>query len=355
MADCNNLFLKFNQTIRLSSDKRDKLIAVRDSLRERISSSFYSIASTSRLDNQLDFQTQGSFVMDTIIQPKDDDFDLDDGIYFIRTKDKINKPTARQYHEWIIKSIGDYDRLEEVKDKTTCVRVIYKSLYHNESGFHIDLPCYVTDDRTCPELGCLENDWVLSNPVEFIAWFEEKTNSGFQKAFLYESLSYKDQYSEWLSDIRKNDVQLRRIVRYLKCWGDELRGDMPPGVVMTILAGENYIANERDDISLRDTLNNIRKWLNNNGFKCPRPTEPKGEDLFKNYSDTRKKYFSDRLDSFIDRANKAVNNPNQKEACLLWNQSLGARFSCTFAKDEIQGSKEYLAPAVIKSDDSRSA
>jgi hypothetical protein len=355
MADCHNLFQDFNRIIRLSDAKREKLIERRDSLRQRIHDSFFEITQADRYQHRLDFQSQGSFVMDTIIQPKDDDFDLDDGVYLIGSLDKESRPTVRQYHAWIIQSIGSYDRLEKVEEKTSCVRVIYKNLNHDDAGFHIDLPCYYTDDYKCPELGCLENNWVLSNPVEFIAWFEEKAESGFKKAFLYETLLYKEEYRQWLSDIRKNDIQLRRIVRYLKGWRDELRGEMPPGVVMTILAGENYCANDKDDVSLKDTLISIRGWLNNNGFKCPRPSEPKGQDLFEEYSETRKSYFADRLDAFIDRAIKAVNNPNQKEACLLWQKSFGDRFSCSLAIDEIEGARQYGSPAVIKSDDSRSA
>ncbi|TDQ16645.1 hypothetical protein DFQ04_2767 [Algoriphagus boseongensis] len=355
MANCHNLFLDFNRRIQLSEEKRITLIEARDSLRTRISSSFFGITKKDNFNHKLDFQSQGSFVMDTIIQPKDDDFDLDDGIYLIGSLNKKDRPSVKQYHKWVIESIGQFSGVEKIEEKTSCIRVKYKNLSGKDAGFHIDLPCYYTDNIECPDLGCLENEWTLSNPVEFIEWFEKKTESGFKKAFLYESLSFKNEYKSWLSDIRKKDVQLRRIVRYLKAWGDELRGEMPPGIVMTILAGENYCPNERDDLSLRDTLTSIKSWLHGNGFKCPRPTEPKGQDLFENYSDTRKKYFSDRLDSFINRAKQAINNQNQKEACLLWKQSLGNRFPCSLAIDEIEGAKQYIGPAVIKSDDSRSA
>ncbi len=356
MANCHSLFIDYNRNIRLSDFKRERLIDARNSLRARINSAFIDLAPHDQYKHRLEFQSQGSFVMDTIIQPKDDDYDLDDGIYLIGALSKEDRPAASQYHKWIIESIGKFDPIEHVENRKTCVRVLYKKLNGDNSGFHVDLPCYYTNDYTCPELGCLENEWILSNPVDFIAWFEEKTESGFKKAFLYEALMFQDEYRQWLTDIRKRDVQLRRIVRYLKGWRDELRGEMPPGVVMTILAAENYCPHDRDDVALRDTLISIKKWLNENGFKCPRPTEPVGEDLFEDYSETRKKYFSDRLNTFIDRAEKAINNPNQKEACLIWQKAFGEkRFPCSLAKDEIEYSKEYTSPAIIRSDDSRSA
>jgi hypothetical protein len=147
------------------------------------------------------------------------------------------------------------------------------------------------------------------------------------------------------------------VVRYLKAWGDNLKGDMPPGVVMTILAGSNnnYAPDDRDDICLRNNLENIKNWLSQNGFRCPRPTTPKGDDLFIGYSQTKKDYFKKALESFALSADQALQSTNQKEACLKWQKHLGNRFPCQLAKDEIEGSKAYAAPAVIKSDNSKSA
>jgi len=193
----------------------------------------------------------------------------------------------------------------------------------------------------------VKSELIVSNPVEFIAWFEEKVDSGFQKAFLYEREVMYEQYRRWSDDIRKTDAQLRRIVRYLKGWGDNLRGEMPPGIILTILAAKNYKANKRDDSALRDTLVSIKKYLDNNGFKCPRPTIPNGEDLFKNYSTARKDYFKKTLENFVTSANQAINNENQREACIKWQKHLGERFPCHLAKNEIDGAKIYGASAVI--------
>lgn len=344
MADCNNLFKHYNDAIRLSDSKREILLAVRDSLRQKIKERHANL----RVNEELEFHTQGSFVMDTIITPKDDDFDLDDGIYFLGNLKREHRPSPDNFHEWIVYSIGEDENYGTVEDKDTCVRVSYK-----KEKFHIDLPIYYADNLDHPDLAHKTDQWTLSNPIEFIDWFECKAESGFQKAFLLENKMFSD-YEKWTSDIRKKDVQLRRIVRYLKGWGDNLRGDMPPGVVLTILAAENYTFDDRDDICLKNTLVGIKNYLKINGFKCPRPTVPVGEDLFNNYSETKKKYFEDRLETFITNATFALELDNQKEACLKWQRQLGDRFPCSLAYDGIDKTKQYNQPAII-GDTARSA
>jgi hypothetical protein len=299
--------------------------------------------------HQLEHKSQGSYVMDTIITPWDGDFDLDDGSYFIGPLNQEQRPSAKMFHDWVIYAVGENENYGVVKDKDTCVRVEYK-----EEKFHIDLPIYYTENYECPELAHKNEKWPQSNPVEFIVWFEDKIDSGFQKGYIFES-SLNEEYQKWQEDIRKADVQLRRIVRYLKGWGDHLRGEMPPGIVMTILAAENYKAHERDDMALRDTLQEIKAYLERNGFKCLRPTTPVDEDLFAGYDQERKTYFKNELNKFIDSANQAISSRNQRDACLKWQKHLGPRFSCALAKDEFEGAETSASPAVIRSDDGRSA
>lgn len=341
MADSNELFKAFNGIIKLSDSNRNILRGVRDSLRQKMWKRFATIPLDQIGTNKIDFQTQGSYVMDTIITPYDDDFDLDDGVYFLGNLSREQRPTTKQFHDWVLFVVGEDENYAKVTDKDTCVRVRY-----SKEKFHIDLPIYYSNNFKSPDLAHLKENWKLSGPVEFIAWFENKIGSNFQESFILESNRFAE-FQTWKTDIRKTDAQLRRIVRYLKAWADNLRGDMPPGIIMTILAGENYKANESDDVSLRDTLVNIKSYLKANGCKCPRPTTPKNEDLFESYSETKKKYFLDRLDTFVDSANQAIANPNYKEACLKWQKHLGSRFPCSMIKDEMPYVKSYPKAAVI--------
>lgn len=321
MANLHHVFSEYNKIIRLSESKRNELILIRDNLRKRIKDRHNEYASKINIQNELRFQSQGSFVMDTIISPVHDDYDLDDGVYFIGNLSKEKRPEPTEFHKMIIEAIGsNYDDVEKVIDRNTCVRVLYKS------GFHIDLPIYYTGNMECPDLADKVKGWILSNPVEFIAWFEEKARSGFEKGFLYEAALF-DKYQKWLTDIRKNDVQLRRIVRYFKIWGDLRREEMPCGLIMSILAANNFYEHDRDDIALKETLVLIHASLRKS-FRCVRPTTPVGEDLFASYKN--KDAFMNYLGQFIENAKQAILETDPQKACKHWQKSLGDRFPCSF-------------------------
>lgn len=319
MANLQTVFTEYNRTIRLSDNKRKELILVRNNLRSRVQKRHQQFSGIIPGYDELEFQSQGSFVMDTIIAPVHDDYDLDDGIYFIGRLSKDKRPAPEVFHKMIIDAIGaNYEDVEKVIDKDTCVRVLYKS------GFHIDLPIYYADNKECPDLSVKSKGWILSNPVEFIAWFEEKARSGFKKSFLYESTLY-DEYERWITDIRKKDVQLRRLVRYLKSWGDLRREEMPCGLIMTILVANNHYEHERDDIALKETLILIEASLRKS-FTCLRPTTPVGEDLLASYKN--KVAFMNYLSQFIENAKQALTEVDPQKACKYWQKSLGDRFPC---------------------------
>lgn len=359
MADCNSLFIAFNQEIRLTDQRRIILRERRDDLRRRINSGYSIVKASERYQHEIQFQSQGSYVMDTIINPEDKscEYDLDDGLYFIGNLTQDERPVPKTFHDWVIASIkqGKSDRgYEDITDKQTCVRVKYKG-QENDLNYHIDIPIYYAQSINSPDLAHLRDNWILSNPIAFIIWFENLTQSGFRQEYLLEHDRYYDEYHNWLNDIRKNDHQLRRIVRYLKAWGDHIDDDMPPGIVMTILAGKNYVMDVRDDISLKNTLEKIQQFLNGNNFKCPRPTSPEGEDLFKHYTDEQKKFFQNKLDAFVVTARQAIKMENQKDACRKWKEHLGRRFPCNLAINDIEGSDVHERPVLIKSSREKSA
>lgn len=334
MANCNSLFQTYNGIIRLSDGKRSQLIGVRNNLRKRMAEGYLIVSKEFIHKHNLDFQSQGSFVMDTIITPVHGDYDLDDGVYFFGKLKEAERPSPQDFHNWVYKSIDrGHDDIEKIVDKATCVRIYYKE------GFHVDIPIYYADNFDHPDLADKVKGWILSNPIEFIAWFEEKINSGFQKAFLYESRMLPE-YERWTNDIRKQDHQLRRIVRYLKAWGDLRREEMPCGLIMTILAANNYYPHDRDDISLKETLVKIQASLLKN-FECKRPTTPIGEDLLKIYENKEK--FMSYLETFIQNAKKGLEEANHKKACEHWQKSLGNRFPCHLAKEESTSSNAATA------------
>ena len=321
MADCSNLFQEFNFKIKLKDSKKDSLKKSRKELRKKIRTYFK--------ENKPDeikpkFSGQGSFETNTNVNPIPRTievngeekviykYDLDDGVYFIDDETEDGRKSIQTYHNWIYEAVDGHTS-QKPADKNTCVRVLFSD------GHNIDLPIYFKN-ATIPELAHKTKGWIISDPKEFIDWFEKR---------------------------EKGNPQLKRLIRYLKAWCDyrefnNLSKKMPSGFIMTILATNHQYKHNRDDIALKETLINIQAELFKE-FRCERPTTPKGENLLEEY--TQKKYFMDELEKFIDNAKKALEEKNQKKACEFWHKIFGDRFSCSNAKDEDEGDKRSAALA----------
>jgi len=295
MANCDKLFRKFNTVIALDSTRKGQLRTSRNAVRERIRRYFR------KKQNGLfpKFHGQGSFMMNTIICPLDGEFDVDDGIYFLVKRQPIYG--VNRFHDWIYQAVSGYTK-KPLIDKQTCVRVVYAGDYH------LDLPIYYVIEGQTPYLAHKEKGWIESDPREFIQWFNNKADK---------------------------DGQLKRIVRYLKAWSDYRRGKLPSGLIFSILAANSISYHDRDDMAFYKTLVNIKKSLDTN-FVCYRPTTPAYEDLLADCSQTNKDYFLVQLGSFIQSAQKALDEKTMhKDACKAWQQHFGeTRFPCNLSSAE---------------------
>lgn len=284
MANCNKLFLEYDKSLEISTEKKNRLKDSKEALRKRIRKYFK--------DNhpayKPTFYIQGSYKMKTTILTKDDECDLDDGVYF-RRDFGVNGTTLQT---WMWNAV-DGATSTTPQHRKKCVRVIYKADYH------IDFPVYYfPEDEDNPWLAVKNKDLEESDPKEVVDW-------------------YKKQKDE--------NGQLHRMVKYLKGWGDNKRNKMPSGLAMTILVAENIKFDGRDDVALKNTLIGIQSTLED-AFECIVPATP-NDDLFENYDATRKKNFLDNLDDFIKDAKEAVDNEsNQLKASKLWRKHLGDKF-----------------------------
>ncbi len=329
MANCHTLFIDFDECVTLTDTRKKSLKRSRKSIRDRIRNYFKEKKPNETIPK---FYSQGSFEMNIGVNPigrkKIVDgvektlfkYDVDDGAYFIDKEDRRRKIQA--YHDWIYEAVDGYTD-EDPIDKNTCVRV----LFHD--GHNIDLPIYFMDKEevdAIPELAHKIDGWVESDPRAFVKWFNGKA---------------------------KENPQLCRIVRYLKAWCDyqnfeEGFNKMPSGLVMTIWAANNAVfTSDRDDITLRDTLQAIKNKVDVDAtYKCERPTVKKGEDLLKNYS--YKAFFKDQLGEFLKSAQQACNESNQKEACYKWQKHLGSRFPCHLAEDKDENASSFVTPVIVR-------
>lgn len=318
MANCHVIFTEFDKVITLSKSKRDSLNGSRKSLRDEIRT--YIIENRTGYPRPK-FYSQGSFAMRTAVNPIPIDeklpYDLDDGIYFDQPREERLSPQA--YHDAIVEAVRGHTG-QDPADKNTCVRVLFSD------GHHVDLPIYWTDSRLArcvPELAHKRDGWVVSDPKALVEWFKTKQSA-----------------------------QLKRIVKYGKAWLDyqnQDQGKMPSGLIVTILATDHFLPNDRDDVCLRDTFGAILRLIETQGFECHRPTPDTSQNLFDKYSAEQKEQFKGRLSEIVKDGTKAIENPNQRTACEKWQDHFGERFSCHEAKDELEDAKRYESPAVLRS------
>ncbi len=282
MADCHNLFLEYNGGLNINKSKKDRLSKSKDALRKRIRNYF----AEHHPEYKPMFYIQGSYKMGNMIKTKDDECDLDDGVYFLRKPDV----TATTLQGWVYNAVEGHTEAGQ-QHRKKCIRVLYANDYH------IDLPVYyqLAGDDQHPFLAVKNIGWEESDPKEFIDWFRDV----------------------------KTDLMVR-ISRYLKGWGDHKRNSMPSGLAMAVLTEKNLVTNEKDDIALRDTLKEIRKSLKRK-WECVMPTTPK-DDLFSDYDETFKTNFFNALDAFITDADAAIGDNCQEKASKKWRKHLGDRF-----------------------------
>ncbi len=329
MAVLNKEYNKFDKEIKLNRSRKDSLKKSRKELKKKIKKWFK--------DNKPDeiqpkFHPQGSSEMGTTINPlltyDEDgkpllDYDTDYGVYFIKKNDDDVKQSINTWHDWVYKATENHTGKDSIK-KTTCVRVIYAD------GHHIDLPIYYKEDDVI-ELAHKSKGWIESDPKEFYEWFNEK---------------------------KKTRSRLEAIVRCLKAWKNFRENKnsnlkLPSGFELTILATNHYVDADNLDEAFRETIKAIDEELNKyNGFKCFRPTTPSDEDVFENYSETRKSNFLSTLKSLKEDCEKASEEKNFKTASeILRNNQFGSRFPLGDDKDEESKSnhlKSSLGAAIIK-------
>ena len=322
MANNHEQFVAFHDAIKANDSRIEKLKGNRKALRDRIRNYFKN-----NLEDEIQpkFYSQGSFAVGTILNPIVDDdglaaYDLDDGVYFIGDSEE-DKHEIQWYHDKVYAAVEGHTD-QKPSDKKACVRVNYAD------GHHIDLAIYfwhTTQDKTM--LAHRKEPWHESNPDEMIDWF---------------------------SDECEDKTKLRELVRFMKAWCEYKRSEgtkMPSGCIMSMLTSKYYKWNDenRYDIAMRDILKKMYDDLSIEGnFHCKRPVAPY-EDLFDNYTKSRKDTFLKELKSFKEDAERAIASKNPHEACLKWQNHFGERFSCSTAKDEDEDAEQKDFSGSIKS------
>lgn len=317
MYNCHDDILTYhNEKVTLPKAEQDEMRDRRNTNRQRLKDGLKRDAEPAPAG----FQSQGSYAHRTMVQHKDRDYDIDDGVYF--WKDDLKGPnggdkSAREAKEMVRKALHDdrFNRPPEVR--TNCVR-----LYYN-AGYHVDAPVYRKvkttniwgEEEVHYEIA--STDWKKSNPAEVNRWFKRE--------------------NERQSPDDTNGRQLRRDTRLNKAFArsrDSWRPRIANGFMITMLiVDECYRANAtREDKALYDTMVAMRDRLNWD-LKIKHPTVA-GEMLTSGPNDARTKFLREKLDWAIAELDVLFDPDCTREQALkAWDKV----FNTTFFSERLEG------------------
>jgi len=245
MFDCSSQMTKFhNKKVSLGLEERKIMKSRRDANRKRLKSGLEYNSSPLHYG----CHTQGSYAMKTMIQDDNNDYDIDDGIYFkkeVLLGPKGAELSALQVRQMVCDALSSKGNFKTPpKVLKNCVRV-----YYNE-GHHVDLPSYRTIEEKNFWTGetdiyheLASSSWKNSDPREVTLWFKSVNNE----------LSPDSTSS--------NGGQFRRIVRLLKLFSKSRpswKSNTASGFMITKLAQECFHPSiGHDDVSFKRTIENI--------------------------------------------------------------------------------------------------
>jgi hypothetical protein len=244
--DCNSEMTNFHRdNVTLSKNQQDEMRTRRNAGRTRLEIGLVE----ANKPQPKEVESQGSYMMRTMVQDDANDYDIDDGAYFATDDlkdDAGGALTPKAARQRVCDALSWDGRLKhEATVKPNCVRQVYAA------GYHIDIPVYrivKTKD---------END----DPVEHyeLASSDKWTRSDARAVTRW----FNGQVSE-LNAGESDGSQMRRVTKLTKKfarragWKDKTTS----GICITKLVVDNiqYSA-DRDDKALRETWKAIDKKL----------------------------------------------------------------------------------------------
>ena len=325
MFDCaKDVRAYHNQNVTLPKAEQDKMRDRRNSNRTRLRN---GLAKADKA-TPLEFVKQGSYAMKTMVRDPDNDYDIDDGVYF-RKKDLVGERgaemTSLQARQMVRDAVDDGHFKQAPEVRSNCVRVLY------QPGYHVDLPVYrrvvtstIFGDEVHYELAA-SSGWKRSDARHVTEWYEDKR-------------------------VRSADSQqLRRINRDLKKYArsrHSWRSRILSGFGISILVVECFQQNDREDRALYDTMVVIRnrlKW----DLQIAHPITP-GDYITSGVDDARSRFFRDKLTEAIDTLQTQFQaDCTRKQALKCWDKV----FATTFFSERLENEQRasMTAPAIISS------
>ena len=322
MHNCSvDVLSHHDEEVTLPQAKRTNMRDRRDANRNRLTTGLKKIENPAPRE----FVKQGSYAMKTMVQHPDDDYDIDDGVYFNKDElvgDRGAEMSGLQVRHMIRDALDDGSFSKAPEVRSNCVRAYYSA------GYHVDLPAYrrisVTDSwgNESYQYELASSEWKRSDARDVTDWF--------------------DQENIRQSPDTTNGRQLRRIVRQLKKYAisrPSWSGQILSGFGITALVAECYRANlNREDTALYDTMLATRNRLKWN-LAVKHPVTP-NETITKGDDDAKAKFLRDRLTEAITALDPLFeSNCSRKKALKCWDKV----FSTTFFSDRDVAEKDQNA------------
>ena len=309
MYDCSDdILAHHNDVVTLPQAERTNMRNRRNVNRDRLKKGLKN----SNKPTPREFVTQGSYAMKTMVQHPDNDYDIDDGVYF-RKEDLIGDRGAEmsglQTRQMVCNALADGSFKTQPEVRPNCVRACYAA------GYHVDLPvyrCVTTTDAWGNETYHYElaaSEWKLSDARDVTAWFDREN--------VQQSLD------------TTNGRQLRRVVRQIKKYASSRQswsGRILSGFGITALVVECYFANSsREDAALYDTMKAIQNRLNWN-LVVNHPVTP-NETITKGVDDASARFLRNRLTEAINMLEPLFHSDcTRKKALMCWDNVFATTF-----------------------------
>ncbi len=319
MADCHQSFLDYLDALSLSDTQESKLRTSRDALLDRITNQFKADGR-----NIPEYESQGSYAINTQNRPISDDFDLDHGVYLVHWDDNEVVDVDEAFR--LVSEAVEGHTTIPLPHKDTCVRVQYKAAADGTPAHHTDLAVYRKKSDGTRLYAHRVKGWLPSDQKGFIDHYQTKCND-----------------------------QIRALVRLFKGWSDYqgTKGGekMPSGFHFTVCVLElSVAATDRHDRAFVLTAEAIRKRLlayrAGTASAIRRSVTPK-EDIFAEYPPTRMDNFTAKLAEISSQGRKALDEAEPDAAKRIWRELFGDRFKAPEPPDLSGAKKSWTAPAII--------
>ena len=325
MIDCaKDVRAYHNQAVTLPQSEQNKMRDRRNTNRTRLRNGLDKVGKP----RPIEFVKQGSYAMKTMNQDEDNDYDIDDGVYFHKEDlvgERGGEMTSLQARHMVRDAVDDGKLKHAPEVRSNCVRVLY------DAGYHVDLPVY-RRVVTSPVFGedvhyelAASSGWKRSDARDVSAWYEDERAKS------------------------PDGQQLRRINRVLKKYArsrQSWRAGILSGFGISVLVVECFRHHDREDRALYDTMVAIRDRLKWN-LQVAHPVTP-GDFITSGVDDARARSFRDKLTDTIDTLEPLlITDCTREQALKCWDKV----FATTFFSERLENEQRaaVTAPATIGS------